>query len=1522
MPASLSVLLATYAAALLKGVFQQSGKLGAKAVFRWWKRRGVLRRAAKEAAYAVRLEPGLRGVRPLLVRWAQSGSAVSALRGWTSGKVADPDAFVDAFVRSTRFTTGGGAVPTREAAAKVLYTFLQHVVDETLLAEGASLTQTRLLDGRRAASDRETRTAIGQLADRLDSDLVLAPDWFRAQVSRAIEAADRRYTPKAHVPLPIEDAFQGLAHAPELFERLRATIASVQEAAGPADDAVRLAPLEHEPVPEFQAQAQELSDVLPDLMPGCAIPSEELSFAAQDLSTDAYNRARDCEREARAIKSRTEEPAVEAARHEQGARACRVLYEAAGQVASVAGSAAVQAAEVSALLVTGNAGNGKTHLLCRIADERTEDGLPTILVLGQTIGQGEPWSQILAGLGLDATRDVFLDALDAAGRAAGQRALILIDALNESETRSMWEVHLPQVVHDVKTRPHLALAVSVRSDYLPLVVPDALRESGTLAEVEHRGFAGHEREAADRYFEEYGVTPPATPILTPEYTNPLFLKLLCEGLERRGLDVIPEGLEGQSALVDFFLSALDSPRAIPKVLDLDPSSRPAHSAASRLAARMAKIPAQRLPRDQAVSVVNAGAGSRSWSQTLYPHLVSEGLLREDPDYSAGSSTDVTTFAYERLGDHLIAQQLIRGLVSADDLRGAFAAGGALHSLVADQAASSRYVGLLTALAILIPERFAVDLPEVVPDPALVGVDEALVAGLLWRLGDTITERTQELVREALGRDPHLGPQYVQTRLTLALRPDHPLNADALHRSLARLGMAERDASWGLAVDRDLGYDDGSLVWRLVEWGERGGEKASPETVRLGGLTLSWFLGSPHRPLRDRTTKALVALYETRTDGLGPLLAAFDDVDAPYVVERLYAVAYGCALRNRTSDEDAVGRLAQTVYDLTFADAPPVHVLTRDYARGVVECALDTGQPLGGDPARIRPPYASTPLGPFPTDDEVAALLDDHKGEDAESRLGVQALRSSMLGLGDFSRYVLGSEHSSSFDWRGRTLGDPAPTLDDEVEAFAAALTPAQAEACRAYRAVADDPPPFDWSGGFEIEEREDGTASISIPAATLPESYEEERDRLADVLVEMLPADQIEAFRERLRPHIEDPERYPYPFDVAGLKNWVLWRVFDLGWTPERFGTFDAARSRRYWQRDRTAKPERVGKKYQWLAYHEAIARVADHHEYTDPYENEPQQVVPYNGPWRHFFRDIDPSSLLAHTTAEADEGDAFWPPPSEGLWGAGLSDADWLRQDADLPDLTRFLSVADPAGQDALALRFTMTWKDPRGGSREVWAHVTSALVDVDRLDEATEYGHAWRGTPNNTAGWIPWPHNPDHLVFLGEWHWAPAYHALRFQDAVVGPGDTAIRSDGYTVPFAFEPTTETYKGSSQYDASLHEDGLHIHLPSPGLARRLGLRWDGRAAWLDADGRRVVYDPTPYVGSLEESRSVLLITRDAAEVLRRDHGLTVVWSVAGEKQRMEPGGGPLGHQRFFGSYRLRDGHPVGKLYTQFHPHT
>jgi hypothetical protein len=207
-----------------------------------------------------------------------------------------------------------------------------------------------------------------------------------------------------------------------------------------------------------------------------------------------------------------------------------------------------------------------------------------------------------------------------------------------------------------------------------------------------------------------------------------------------------------------------------------------------------------------------------------------------------------------------------------------------------------------------------------------------------------------------------------------------------------------------------------------------------EAVDLCAMTLTWMLTTSNRFLRDNATKALVNLLTGRLDAVVRIIDRFAEVDDLYVVERVYALAYGTAMR--CHDKIAVGALAACVYGHIFArGTPPAHVLLRDYARGVVERALflrstlefDRRLNLEFDVNRIRPPYG-TPWPAIPSEEDIKEFLPDGSGgsydshdlEWARNRVSYSVLDD------DFAHYVIGTNSSStSHDWLSTRLNESA-----------------------------------------------------------------------------------------------------------------------------------------------------------------------------------------------------------------------------------------------------------------------------------------------------------------------------------------------------------------------------------------------------------------------------------------------------------------------------------------------------------------
>ena len=158
----------------------------------------------------------------------------------------------------------------------------------------------------------------------------------------------------------------------------------------------------------------------------------------------------------------------------------------------------------------------------------------------------------------------------------------------------------------------------------------------------------------------------------------------------------------------------------------------------------------------------------------------------------------------------------------------------------------------------------------------------------------------------------------------------------------------------------------------------------------------------------------------------------------YVAERLYAVAYGCAMR--TIDYKALGQLATDVYAAIFASGAPVpHILLRDYARGVIETAVDRGLCKNLDVQLFRPPYRSNFPSSIPTSDELKAKYGTWHEDMPEEQIAAHSIYSSVMGEGDFARYIIGTNFQHS-KWSSQRIGEvKTPTLEEKYETFMESL---------------------------------------------------------------------------------------------------------------------------------------------------------------------------------------------------------------------------------------------------------------------------------------------------------------------------------------------------------------------------------------------------------------------------------------------------------------------------------------------------
>ena len=322
------------------------------------------------------------------------------------------------------------------------------------------------------------------------------------------------------------------------------------------------------------------------------------------------------------------------------------------------------------MIVTGDAGVGKTHLLCDVARGWLAQHCPTVVLMGQQFMTNDPpWIQARALMDLDGMpiRE-FVGALEAAAQAAGSRALRMIDAVNEGAGHEIWPRHLASLLAQLGTSPWVGVVLSVRTPYVDDIIPTEVQSSAY--ELPHEGFKGNPYAAVERFCEHYGLDFPATPLLRPDFDNPLFLKTVCEGLKHRRLRRIPVGAEGISTVFGRYLDAVDAELA--ERLDYDPQAGIVTRALDAIASELAAQGTRWLPRSRAQELVDAlTPEAGGFSRTLYRALVDKGLLTELP--GAGRDDErVVQIGYEWFADYLIAKHLIGHFDDADTLIAALA----------------------------------------------------------------------------------------------------------------------------------------------------------------------------------------------------------------------------------------------------------------------------------------------------------------------------------------------------------------------------------------------------------------------------------------------------------------------------------------------------------------------------------------------------------------------------------------------------------------------------------------------------------------------------------------------------------------------------------------------------------------------------------------------------------------------------------------------------------------------------------
>lgn len=746
------------------------------------------------------------------------------------------------------------------------------------------------------------------------------------------------------------------------------------------------------------------------------------------------------------------------------------------------------------LFVTGNAGIGKSHLLAAECQSLMNNQQFAVLLLAGNCYSDLPiLDQLSQDCELKYSFDEFISILEMIGVEHHTFVLLCIDALNETANYRLWKTGLISLSQKIKKCTHVKLAVTYRMEYEKSVVQDALlSEDEDVYRIVHTGFASNGLKASKQFFDYYRIPFTLYEYFESEMENPLFLTLYCKTyrndeaslptlydrlVESANKNIFPI-LEKRYKLIGFTeddniaqslvdeISTLAFDRKEKNILESDLASIPFWTAND-------------LPLRPFMSLL------------AKENLVHTNLIAGNERYF---------FAYDQMNDYFFARSLFSHDMSDMSIR---------KTLYEDilQVNDNNIVNLSNSDVFVIccaiyAQKFGkecIDLIDELPEGFEKGyIVKSYIRSFIWRDKEYISSNVFLAVAQKykVSRE-----DFWNVLVGNSIKHNHPLNSDFLHTLLMSFRLSERDYYWTKYIN-EIFYDESNRLMQLVKMYSSGQSiQMSKEQARQLLILCGWLLSSSNRMLRDYTSEAMIEILRNEFDLCIVILKAFEKVNDPYIIERLYGVVFGACCKRRRKGNTVYIALAEYVYSTIF-DQEFIYpdILLRDYARLIIERFLWENPDYNGCIVheKIIPPYKSFP---------IEQIDEDYINKKYDG--GLWQIKSSMSfeghGMyGDFGRYV-----------------------------FQSALK------------------------YFDVDEDEMYKQAMSFI-------------------------------------------------------------INDLGYTNE----LDKGNNHWGYDRSETKKVERIGKKYQWIAMHNILARVSDQCDIDTDYSETPK----FEGPWEPFVRDFDPT--------------------------------------------------------------------------------------------------------------------------------------------------------------------------------------------------------------------------------------------------------------------------------------------------------
>lgn len=540
------------------------------------------------------------------------------------------------------------------------------------------------------------------------------------------------------------------------------------------------------------------------------------------------------------------------------------------------------------IIINGDGGTGKTHLLTKIAKDLINENVPAIILYGQSICDIEKHFKYLEKK--MNVRDLF-STIDTIAKNNNDTGIILFDAINEVKQNEIDVINF--LINSISGKK-IKLIISYRNGD---VDQNALLVLNKYPKLTLYGFSDI-IEAAVKFSEHYNIE--IGEILESDFAeNPLILKIFCEEYKDK---IISKGQRGYNAATYIYERYFI--RISQKIVDeLGINSYTGKVITGKIFWKeIAKEMAQLMVKNnrtylfyiEFVTIIN-NMNLNVNSSRVIEKLIIHKLIEFNIMYlEEGQVAEIYKFAFQRQSDFLIARYLLNTKTEYESWKDFLNKKSIIEFLKENRT-------IIETLVEHIPIRTQKELYEFLDEEKVFGFNYSYILGLRYRskesFGNNINQKRDEITKfiKSIEQDEY----WFDWKITISsslLVTYHPLNTiNYFSELMKQMKNNERDIYLKDFLKISIVRTRIISILKIPYYANINNFS---DELKLNFIHLFfWLLSVPDREVRDKASKAITAFFEADLKFIDELIPLLETITDQYIIERFIASVYSAHILN-------------------------------------------------------------------------------------------------------------------------------------------------------------------------------------------------------------------------------------------------------------------------------------------------------------------------------------------------------------------------------------------------------------------------------------------------------------------------------------------------------------------------------------------------------------------------------------------------------------------------------------------------